>query len=90
MEGGLKFNHDLAAMSVQHEDSEYVTESGGRDSVYAMQARQGISLTLLDCQSVRPRVQDWDTDRDTPGPDNAIRAYEVVAINISSFLLAYV
>jgi hypothetical protein len=59
-------------MSVQ--DSEYVTESGRRDSAYPM---QGLSPTLLECQSVRPRIQDWNTDKDTPGPDFAIRAYDM-------------
>jgi hypothetical protein len=62
---------------MSEQDSDYVTESGRRDSAYTPQAMQGPSLTLLDCQSVRPRIQDWNTDKDTPGPDFAIRAYDL-------------
>lgn len=61
-------------MSAQ--DSEYVTESGRRASAYP-QATQGPSLNLLASQSVRPRIQDWDQDEDSPGPDIAVRAYKL-------------
>jgi hypothetical protein len=62
-------------MSVQ--DSEYVTGSGRRDSAYTPQAMQGPSLTLLDFQSVRTRIKDWNTDKDTPVPDFAVGAYDL-------------
>ena len=60
-------------MSAKDSESEYITESGRCDSAYM----QGPSNTLLGLQSVHPRIQDWDTDKDTPGPDFAIRAYEL-------------
>lgn len=61
-------------MSAQ--DSEYVTESGRRASAYPPQTMQGpSSLAGLGSQSVRPRIQDWNTDEDTPGPGFAIEAY---------------
>jgi hypothetical protein len=61
-------------MSAQ--DSEYVTESGRRDSAYPPQTMQGPSLALLGARDVRPRIRDWNTDKDAPGPGFAIRAYE--------------
>lgn len=64
---------DFAAMSAQDlESSEYVAESGRRDSA-SMQGPSHALLGLL--QSVQPRIQDWDTDKDTPVPGVAIRAY---------------
>ena len=59
-------------MSAQDSESEYITESGRRDSAYM----QGPSRALLGLQSARPRIQDWDTDKDIPGPDFATKAYE--------------
>lgn len=59
-------------MSAQDSESEYITESGRRDSAYM----QGPSPALLGLQSSRPRIQDWDTDKDIPSPDFAVRAYE--------------
>ena len=59
-------------MSAQDSEPEYITESGRRDSAYM----QGPSHALLGRQSVQPRIQELDTDKDTPGPDFAIRAYE--------------
>ena len=59
-------------MSAQDSESEYITESGRRDSAYM----QGPSRALLGLQSVQPRIRDWDADKDIPGPGFAIQAYE--------------
>jgi len=58
-------------MSAKDSESEYITESGRCDSAHM----QGPSHALLGLQSVQPRIQDWDTDKDTPGPGFAIQAY---------------
>lgn len=62
----------FAAMSG---NSEYVTESGRRDSAYSPQTMQGPSLALLGSERVHPRIQDWKSEDDKPGLEIAEQAY---------------
>lgn len=55
--------------------SEYITESGRRDSAYSPQTMQGPSLALLGSERVHPRIQDWKSDEEKAGLEIAEQAY---------------
>lgn len=57
-------------------NSEYVTESGRRDSAYSPQPMQGPSFASLEAQQIQPVLQDWSHDSsDTAGINLAVQAY---------------